>query len=116
VILHKNFKFSRPLTVTGAYLYPNGEIVFHQMTLDRVKKRNYVLQNTMMSIDTPLLRIKRENPYYVTDRHISMTSIGFGKPSYNVDGISMDLVNKDIMETNWWYLLPQAYALTLSLV
>jgi hypothetical protein len=50
VLLNENFVFSRPLTVTGAILYKNKrEPVFHQMTLDRIENRKYVLQNTQFS-------------------------------------------------------------------
>ena len=53
VLLHENFVFSRPLTVTGAYLLPNGEVFFHQMTLDRIENNEYVLQNNQFSVDHP---------------------------------------------------------------
>jgi len=51
VLLNENFIFSRPLTVTGAYRFPTGEVVFHQMTLDRIDNGEYVLQNSEISVD-----------------------------------------------------------------
>ena len=53
--------FDRPLTVTGACFLPartiDGQFVpegvaFHQMTLDRIEKGEYVLQNTQFSTDS----------------------------------------------------------------
>ncbi|CBY15344.1 unnamed protein product [Oikopleura dioica] len=55
VTLNQNFVFSRPLTVTGAYFIPartingvfyNEEVVFHQMTLDKIENNTFILQNT----------------------------------------------------------------------
>ena len=46
VTLNEKFVFTRPATVTGAYLFPSGEIIFHQMTLDRIENNQYILQNT----------------------------------------------------------------------
>ncbi|CBY14812.1 unnamed protein product [Oikopleura dioica] len=46
VTLNQNFVFSRPLTVTGAYLFSTGELVFHQMTVDRIENNTFILQNT----------------------------------------------------------------------
>ena len=55
MILNQNFVFSRPLTVTGAYFRPDRtidgifyekEVIFHQMTLDRIENNTFILQNT----------------------------------------------------------------------
>ncbi|CBY33810.1 unnamed protein product [Oikopleura dioica] len=62
VLLHKNFVFSRPLTVTGAIIIPHQridgidypeEVFFQQMTLDRIENGEYVLQNSEFTIDAP---------------------------------------------------------------
>ena len=139
MILNKNFIFSRPLTVTGAYLVSKGLIKFHQMTLDRIEKCDYVLQNTMMSIDAPVLRIKLDNPYYVTpestrnlvgpplakrfriptpDRIYQKLSMKQESLIMLHDNESMDMVNENFgdMKKEKWYLLPEAYSLSLSLV
>jgi len=56
VILNENLVFDplvwRPLSVTGAILFPNeNEPSFHQMTIDRIDNGEYVLQNTQFSDD-----------------------------------------------------------------
>ena len=62
VLLNENFIFSRPLTVTGAYLLPAStidgmdyaeEVFFHQMTLDSIENDEYVLQNSEISVPAP---------------------------------------------------------------
>ena len=53
VTLNEKFSFTRPATVTGAYLYPTGELIFHQMTLDRVQNDQYILQNTDLAEHSP---------------------------------------------------------------
>jgi len=61
-MLNENFVFSRPLSVTGAFFLPTRridgidypeEVFFHQMTLDRIKNGEYVLQNNQISFDAP---------------------------------------------------------------
>ena len=119
--LHKNFEFSRPLTVTGAYQLPDGRIIFHQMVLDRIDKHEFILQNTNLLMDAPVLRIKTSDPYYVTDSKLSdhfILNRQQGKLSFNSGNISLDLVNEKYcdMKQQKWYLLPEAYSLSLSLV
>ncbi|CBY11139.1 unnamed protein product [Oikopleura dioica] len=54
VLLNENFSFTRPLTVTGAILFPNKiEPTFHQMTLVKIDNGEYVLENTQISDDHP---------------------------------------------------------------
>ena len=36
VLLNENFVFTRPLTVTGAFILPDDTIFFHEMVLDRI--------------------------------------------------------------------------------
>ena len=51
--LNEKFIFYRPLTVTGAKLYKNeSELVFHQMTLDRIENGEYIIQNTQFKSDS----------------------------------------------------------------
>ncbi|CAG5081930.1 Oidioi.mRNA.OKI2018_I69.PAR.g9995.t1.cds [Oikopleura dioica] len=67
VTLNEKFAFTRPLTVTGAYLQ-NGVVAYHQMTVDRVDNNEYVLQNTdHSSNEPPLIRIPLNNPYFASD-------------------------------------------------
>ena len=91
------------------------------MVLDRVEKHEFILQNTKLSMDAPVLRIKTSDPYYVSVSKLSDQFIlnrQDGKLSFNSDNISMDLVNEIYgdMKQQKWYLLPQAYSLSLNLV
>ncbi|CBY31701.1 unnamed protein product [Oikopleura dioica] len=74
VILNQNFVFSRPLTVTGAYFRPNRtidgifyekEVIFHQMTLDRIENNTFILQNTNFD-HSPVLVLFIKNNYFQT--------------------------------------------------
>ena len=53
VTLNEKFVFTRPASVTGAFLHSSGEIAFHQMTLDRVENDEYVLQNSDFKDHSP---------------------------------------------------------------
>ena len=43
----------RPVTVTGAFVFADRTIGYHQMTIDRVENDEFVLQNTQFSFDAP---------------------------------------------------------------
>ena len=66
MLFHEKFTFTRPLTVTGAYLYLDGSIIFHQMVLERIENSNYILQNTLIGHSDPLLRIPLKRQYYAS--------------------------------------------------
>ena len=67
VTLNKNFKFKRPVTLTGAYLKPDGKVFFHQMVLDRIENEEFIIQNTQFTASAEaVLRIPLSNPFYVT--------------------------------------------------
>ena len=86
------------------------------MLLDRVENQKFILQNTKLSMDASVLKIKTSDPYYVSDHFILAQQDG--KFSFNSGNISMDLVNEVYgnMKKQKWYLLPEAYSLSLSLV
>ncbi|CBY14731.1 unnamed protein product [Oikopleura dioica] len=115
VILHENFVFSRPLTVTGAYLLPSGEVLFHQMTLDRIENNEYVLQNNQFSVDhPPVIRIKQRLPYYAVPHFIAHLIYQTGNNIEVVGNIQNVLISeRHNMNENEWYLLPHAYSITL---
>ena len=83
VYLNENFIFTRPLTVTGAYLIPelneNGvrspaKVFFHQMVLDDsiendadCNKAEYVIHNTSFEHGGSALKIPKARAYYVNE-------------------------------------------------
>ncbi|CBY33385.1 unnamed protein product [Oikopleura dioica] len=115
VLLHENFVFSRPLTVTGAYLLQNGEVLFHQMTLDRIENNEYVLQNNHFSVDhPPVIRIKQRLPHYAVPQFIAHLIYQTGNNIEVVGNIQNVLISeRHNMNENEWYLLPHAYSITL---
>ncbi|CBY22417.1 unnamed protein product [Oikopleura dioica] len=115
VILHENFVFSRPLSVTGAYLLQSGEVLFHQMTLDRIENHEYVLQNNQFSDDhPPVIRIKQRLPHYAVPHFIAHLIYQTGNNIEVVGNIQNVLVSeRHNMNSNEWYLLPHAYSITL---
>ena len=63
------------------------------------------------------MKIEISHPYYaqfglVSSRYDSQT----GKSIFNENGMKMKLVNDQLgnMDRDTWYLLPQAYSLTLT--
>jgi len=115
VTLNKNFKFIRPVTLTGAYLKSDGEVFFHQMVLDRIENDNFIIQNTQFLANTgAVLRIPVSNPFYVTHEMACRQYHLTGRYVYSTMSEFMELVNERIgnKEVKKWYLLPQAYSLT----
>ncbi|CAG5102079.1 Oidioi.mRNA.OKI2018_I69.chr1.g134.t1.cds [Oikopleura dioica] len=115
VNLNEKFIFTRPLTVTGAYLYPSGEILFHQMTLDRIENDEYMLQNNDFKEHSPVLRIPLKNPYYAAYEYFCDIYFKTQCNLYEDDEIKLQIVNDEYgnMDENTWYLLPEAYTLEL---
>ena len=119
MILNENFVFSRPLTVTGAFLLSDDTILFHQMVLDRVddSSNEYIIQNSDFDRGTPVMRIPKAREYYANEEVMLENNIGPGEFKYKgPNGECMSLVNEDFgdtMKSNKWYLLPQAYSITL---
>ena len=125
-----NEKFTRPATVTGAYLFPSGEIIFHQMTLDRIENDEYVLQNTDLVNHSPgklsifqkqiqyfskVIRIFLKHPYYASFEYISHLHNETQSNVYEDADMKLKFVNEKFgnMEKETWYLLPEAYTLHL---
>jgi hypothetical protein len=124
--MNENFIFTRPVTVTGAYLLPdrviNGnffpkEVFFHQMVLDRVddSTNEYVIHNTSFNEGGPVLRISKKNGYYGCDQNAKMNNFGQYK-LFGQNGEEWSLVHEIAgnMKPKTWYLLPQAYSIILT--
>jgi hypothetical protein len=88
------------------------------MILDRVENDKYILQNTQHSSELapsqnlPLLRIDRQNRYY-GDFDMANNSSGVVK---GPNGKFWLLTNENhpTMNEEEWYLLPEAYSITLT--
>ena len=89
------------------------------MVLDRIddSRDEYVVQNTSFDIGGPVLRIPKSRAYYVTGDVMLKNSYGPGEYKfYGRKGEFMWLANQhfgNTMQPNTWYLLPQAYSITL---
>jgi hypothetical protein len=125
VILNENFTFIRPLTVTGAYLLTDRVTVFfHQMVLDRIDNEfdynnaEYVIHNTSFAEGGPVLKIPTTRAYYVNESIMRNNKTGQNEFKFYGPnpGDFMWLVNERVgntMQPKTWYLLPQAYSITL---
>jgi len=125
--LNENFTFTRPVTVTGAYLLPDRfidgnffpkEVFFHQMGLDRVYDftNDYVVHNTSFDEGGPVLKIPKKNAYYTTNPNMMNLNAAGQYKLNGQNGEEWTLVNENVgntMKPKTWYLLPQAYSLTL---
>jgi Cu2+-containing amine oxidase len=125
--LNENFTFTRPLTITGAYLLPTRfidgnfvpkEVFFHQMVLDRVddSTNEYVIHNTSFNEGGPVLRIPKKNAYYISNPNMMNLNAAGQYKLKGQNGEEWTLVNENVkntMKPKTWYLLPQAYLLTL---
>ena len=106
------------MTVTGAFILPDDTIFFHQMVLDRVDDSTnaYVIHNTSFHDGGPVLRLPTKNAYYTTNPNMmNLNAAGQYKLKFQ-SGEEWTLVNengKNTMKPKTWYLLPQAYSLTL---
>ena len=88
------------------------------MLLDRIDDSTdeYVVQNTSFDIGGSVLRIPKSRAYYVTGDVMLKNSFGPDEYKfYGKKGEFMWLVNERFgnMQPNTWYLLPQAYSITL---
>ncbi|CBY34846.1 unnamed protein product [Oikopleura dioica] len=125
ILLHKNFVFSRPLTVTGAIIIPHKRIdgidypeklFFHQMTLDRIENGEYVLQNNQFTDhSSTVIRIKQRYPHYAAEPFVSNLENQTGDNIFIDGNIKIELINEQYyMTRNRWFLLPYAYSLKLT--
>ena len=89
------------------------------MVLDRVDDftDEYVIQNTSFQHGGAVLRIPKTREYYASEDDMLQKDNGSGEFRFSGNnGEFMRLVNEDFgdtMKQNTWYLLPQAYSLTL---
>ncbi|CBY14411.1 unnamed protein product [Oikopleura dioica] len=125
VLLHENFVFSRPLTVTGVIIIPHKiidgidypeKVFFHQMTLDRIENGEYVLQNNQFSDkSSTVIRIKQRYPHYEAEPFVSNLENQTGDNIFIDGNIKIELINEQYyMPRNRWFLLPYAYSLKLT--
>ena len=88
------------------------------MILDRVENDEYVLQNTLHSSEIessqnlPLLRIDRQKRYYGNFDMINNSSGVVNGPNGEFWLMTNELHHT--MNEEEWYLLPQAYSITLT--
>ena len=119
VLLNENFKFTRPLTVTGVFYRRNQPVFFHQMVLDRVESDHYIVQNNFLKFGGSSLQIPVKQAYYAESNMLrncsSTTRDSMNRYLYENDGVKMFLVNENVndMKYNNWYLIPQAYSFIL---
>ena len=127
MLLNENFTFTRPVTVTGAYLLPDRiidgnffpkKVFFHQMVLDRIDDltNKYVIQNTSFDEGGPVLKIPKKNAYYTSNPNMMNLNAAGQYKLNGQNGEEWTLVNENVgntMQPETWYLLPQAYSITL---
>ena len=129
MLLNENFIFTRPVTVTGAYLLPDRvidgifyseEVFFHQMVLDRIdpSTNEYVIHNSLVAEGGPVLRISKNNEYYGWDQNTQKNSAGQyrlkGKNGEEWSVVNEQGWNAGNMKPKTWYLLPSAYSIILT--
>ena len=131
VDLHEDFNVTRPLTVTGAYLLPDRiidgkflpeKVLFHQMVIDSIKNEfdynnaEYVIHNTSFGKDGPDVKIPKTRAYYVDEYEMRANQTGPNEYKRHKNGEFMWLANEQFgntMQPYTWYLLPEAYSITL---
>jgi hypothetical protein len=88
------------------------------MILDRVENDEYVLQNTLISTELapsqnlPILRIDRQKRYYGIFDMFNNSSGVITRP--NGDRLLLTNEYCNSMNEEEWYLLPEAYSITLT--
>ena len=119
---HQMDEIDRPLTVTGAiYDEKKDKVFFHQMVVDKIEQKQYVLQNTdFKNYDSDIIRIPISRKYYVDEEFIQKCSDYYkDEPDpyiYRENNHERRLVheNHNKMKMGRWYLCPQAYSITLT--
>ena len=98
------------------------------MILDRVDQQTdeFLLQNRAFSHDSPVLRIPRSNAFYGTEEAMRENKSSDGEYKDGIGNAYLRYIGQkgeirlanekceDTMKPNKWYLLPQAYSLTLT--
>ena len=88
------------------------------MILDRVENDEYILQNTLYSSEVassqnlPLLRIDRQKRYYGNFDKFNNPSGVINRP--NGEFLLLTNENSNSMMEEEWYLLPEAYSITIT--
>jgi hypothetical protein len=88
------------------------------MILDRVENDKYILQNTQHSSELapsqnlPLLRIDRQNRYYGDFDMMNNSNGVVNRP--NGEFLLLTNENHPTLNEEEWYLLPEAYSITLT--
>ena len=120
--MNENFKFTRPLTVTGVYLLSGAsEPFFHQMVLDSIEneddlnKATYVIHNTWLEHGGSAIKIPKTRAYYA-NQYVMQAYKDGDEYKYDCNGVFMWMVNDKIgnMQPETWYLLPQAFSIILT--
>ena len=115
VLLHLNFVFTRPLTVTGVYLNPDLTIIFHQMVIDRIENSDFILQNTLIDHSGSQIRIPISREFYAPYDMMCFCQNGQDFVYHGPKNEFIPLVNENFnMEKERWYLQPVAYSITLT--
>ena len=102
----------------------SGDLIFHQMILDRIENDEYVLQNTLHSTEIaatqnlPLLRIDRQRRYYAATATFyscyDQNRRDFIYHGANNEFMLLTSAGHPSMNREEWYLVPQAYSITLT--
>ena len=114
------------MTVSCCYITEEDGILrenWHQLALDRVEDRHYVLQNTLINeslpeMTTPFIKIEMDRPYYLNADFVENHFIKQHSYQYfeQETGVLMKLVNIEVdcqIETYKWYLFPTAYSIQI---
>ena len=94
------------------------------MILDRVENDEYILQNTLHSSEIassqndPLLKISRKKRYFTTPERLPII-YNHNEGDYvfktaNNESIYVTSTGQPTMKKEEWYLLPQAFSITLT--
>jgi hypothetical protein len=131
--LNENFNLTRPLTITGAFLFPKRlidgvmypeEVIFHQMVLDHIDNPDdydravYVIANTSFKQGGPVLRIPRTRAHYADEDVLNYCKMRNEYKYYDQQqGGFAWLVNEKInpkkLQPNTLYLHLKAYSIHL---
>ena len=88
------------------------------MVLDRVddSTNEYVIHNTSFAEGGAVLRIAKKNAYYTYDQRMMILNAAGEFKLNGQNGEEWSLVNEFVQNTmkpKTWYLLPQAYSISL---
>ena len=90
------------------------------MVIDHVDESNdeFVIQNTLLNRGGPALRIPRQNRYYADyESMLRCYDENYGDYVYKGENKEYMLLANEkcgTMDSDVWYLLPQAYSISLS--